>query len=280
MEHKSNFKYWIKNLNRKHRLSLTGEHDEGEVWYMHISPLNMLAGFLALVLVLFIIILTTVAYTPILDLIPGYPGNRSRELLVQNIMRLDSLERSMASMQVYADNVALIMEGKTPVVRSVGDSADTLRSAKSVRRNAADSLLRAQMENPGIYRLEAGSGAAKVSLQLVAPIQGIVSQHFNPREGRYGVSLAAAAGQQVMAVAPGTVIMAVWSPDMGHVVQIQHQGNIISSYTHCASVLPSVGARVKGGEAIGYTDEAGKGLFEFELWVDGAPVDPEKYMVF
>ena len=60
---------------------------------MYISPLNLLAGLLALILILFIIITTTVAYTPILDFIPGYPGNKSRTLLIENIVRLDSLEQ-------------------------------------------------------------------------------------------------------------------------------------------------------------------------------------------
>lgn len=82
------------------------------MWYIYISPLNVLAGLLALVLVLFIIVTTTVAYTPILDFIPGYPGNKSRTMLIENIMRLDSLEKEIKNMQIYNENVALIMAGK------------------------------------------------------------------------------------------------------------------------------------------------------------------------
>ncbi|MDR2886054.1 MAG: M23 family metallopeptidase [Rikenellaceae bacterium] len=284
MQYKRNFTYFIRNLSRKHRLSLQGEHEEGEVWYMHISVLSALAGILAVVLLLFIVILTTVAYTPILDLIPGYPGNRSRELLVENIMRLDSLERQLASMQVYADNVALIMDGKTPVVRSVtGEVLDTLKAGQNVQaaRNAADSALRAQVEGGGPYQLNtAQAGPAKGAVTFVAPVKGVIAGGFNPREGRYGASITTPPNQQVVAVREGTVTLSLWSPDEGFVVQVQHTGNTVSIYRHCASVLPAVGARVKADEVIAYTGEGGRGTFGFGLWIDGVPVDPQTYIVF
>ncbi|MFQ8804388.1 MAG: hypothetical protein ACLR8Y_03755 [Alistipes indistinctus] len=61
----------MRHLREKHRFSIRNQHTDTEVWYIYISPLNVLAGLLALVLVLFIIVTTTVAYTPILDFIPG-----------------------------------------------------------------------------------------------------------------------------------------------------------------------------------------------------------------
>ena len=229
------------------------------------------------------VILTTIVYTPILDLIPGYPGNRSRELLMENIMRLDSLERQMASMQIYADNVSLIMDGKTPVVRSVTDSTlDTVRTAQTeVARNAADSLLRAQMEGEGPYRLNtAAANPAKITASFVAPVKGVLSDGFSPREGRFGIRIATAPNQQVVAVREGSVTLSIWTPDEGFVVQLQHPEGAISLYTHCASVLPALGARVRAGEVIAYTGEGGRGTFGFELWIDGIPVDPQTYIVF
>ena len=62
----------IRSLWRKHRLSLRDERDNKELWYMYISPLSIAAGFIALILVLFIVILSTVAYTPLLEFLPGY----------------------------------------------------------------------------------------------------------------------------------------------------------------------------------------------------------------
>lgn len=290
MKSERNFIYLIHNLREKHRLSVRDQHNDTEVWYMHISPLNMLAGFFALVLVLFIIITTVVAYTPILDLIPGYPGNRSRELLIENIMRLDSMERELQDMQIYNENVALIMSGKTPVVPTSAEENDSLKHAKMnmVVSSPEDSLLRAEMEQGGIYKLADPITARKKirsSMELMAPVKGAVATRFNPKQSRYGVGVATATNQQVMAVDGGTVVLSAWSPSDGYIIQIQHPNNMISVYKHATSVLKSQGERVRSGEVIGYTGEGvsgeeGKGLFEIELWHNGTPVDPEGYIVF
>ena len=289
MKSERNFVYFLRNLREKHRLSLRNQHNDSEVWYMYISPANVLTGFVALVLVLFIIILTTVAYTPILDLIPGYPGNKSREMLISNIVRIDSLERELAQIQEYSDNIALIMEGKTPIVRDVRQAGDSMLVSRpeAVLPSREDSLLRAELEGGGVYQLSELTRVRtmRTDLELMPPVRGVVAEHFNPKENRFGVGIATAASQQVMAVEDGTVVLSTWSPDDGYVVQIQHPGNLISVYKHATRVLPAIGARVKGGEVIGFTGEglsgdAGKGLFEFELWHNGTPVDPEGYVVF
>lgn len=156
MNFKTSVSYFIRNLREKHRLSIRNQHNDSEVWYMYISPLNLLAGFLALVLILFIVITITVAYTPVLDLIPGYPGNKSRTMLIENIIRLDSLEQEVRNMQIYSDNIALIMAGKNPVTRNNVQNSDSLskKNAAAAATIVEDSLLRRQMETPGgIYSL-------------------------------------------------------------------------------------------------------------------------------
>ena len=289
MESKQERISWLKKLRQKHRLSVRDEHDDSEVWYMHISPLNIVAGFFSLVLILFIVILTTVAYTPILDLIPGYPGNKSREMLVENIVRLDSLERQLASMQLFNENVTLIMQGKVPVTSTVGLQSDTLSRDKTlVARSAEDSLMRLQFEQGVLSQLGDPVSARRTlraNMELYTPARGVVSSHFDPKQNRFGIEVATATNQQIMSVADGTVVLSVWTPDDGYVIQIQHPNNLISVYKHCARALLSQGARVKSGEVIGYTGEGlsgdqGKGTFSFELWQNGSPVDPESYIVF
>ena len=285
-----NKNYFFKNLRLKHRLSVRDEHDDTEVWYMHISPLNLLAGFFSLVLILFIVILTTVAYTPILDLIPGYPGNKSRELLIENITRLDSLERELAAMQVFNENVTLIMQGKMPVTSTVGLDADTTHRDRTtlVPRSAEDSLLRRQFERGGLSQLGDPASVRRTlrsNLELYTPARGVVAMHFNPKQNQFGVEVATASNQQVMSVADGTIVLSVWTPDDGYIIQVQHANNLISVYKHCARALLPLGSRVKSGEVIGYTGEGlsgndGKGTFAFELWQNGSPVDPENYIVF
>lgn len=158
---------WWKRFSRKRRLSMLNATDNVEEWYTHISPAGLLAAFLAFALLLFILILSIVAYTPVLELLPGYrvEAARSRENLMQSVIRLDSMERMMNDMITYNNNIALIMEGKTPVVRTVGKE-DSIRTNKTlVVPSREDSLLRAELEE----KVLTASGRAQAAVPHASP---------------------------------------------------------------------------------------------------------------
>lgn len=291
MNLKKSIAYFLHNLREKHRVSIRNLHSDREVWYMYISPLNLLAGLLALILVLFIIITTTVAYTPILDLIPGYPGNKSRTLLIENIVRLDSLEQEIRNMQIYSENISLIMAGKNPVTRNNVTATDTSKKNNSIIASIVeDSILRSQMERAGgIYSLndpQVARRSLRNAMDLFTPVKGVVTERFSPIDHRYGVTLAVSPDQQVMAVMDGTVISSSWSPENGFSLMIQHIDNMLSIYRHNTSVLKKTGDRVSSGEIIGYaggetpSNDTQQNIFEFELWQNGIPIDPERFVVF
>ncbi|MDR0511018.1 MAG: M23 family metallopeptidase [Rikenellaceae bacterium] len=273
-------------LNEKRRLSVRDGHTDKELWHIYLSPLNIVSASLALLLVVLVAVATLVAYTSILDFIPGYPGNRSRETLIANIMRLDSLERRLSSLQVYSDNMSLILDGKIPTTRGVAQSSDSAKFARDniVRPSREDSLLRAAIESGSLFSLPtraAKSMNVTAKTRFVAPIKGVLSSRFNPKENRYGVEIASAANQQVVAVADGTVALSIWTPNDGALIMVQHVDNMLSIYRRSSTALKTTGAMVKAGEVLGYTGEgATGGAFEFELWKSGLPVDPESYIVF
>lgn len=279
----------IRGLWHKHRLSLRDERDNRELWYMYISPLSLAAGFVALALVLFIVILSSVAYTPLLEFLPGYQGNKSRTMLLENIVRLDSIERRLNQMKVYSDNISLIMDGRTPVMRTVTEQNRTTGDKSLVMPSAEDSVLRAQIEGDGEYSI-AGQASSRrsvrESMELVSPLAGgVIATKFNPKQGHLGVSIASTTNTQVVAIEQGTVILSVWSPDDGYLVEIQHPDNIISIYRNLTQSLVESGQKLKAGQIIGYNaDAAAEGntprQLQFEIWSDGKPVDPESYIVF
>lgn len=280
-----------KSFWRKHRFTMSDVTDGSEEWRVHVSPASLCAAALAFVLTFFIVVLTLVAYTPVLEFLPGYrtEATRSRENLIRNIIRLDSMERMMNDMMTYNEHLALILDGRTPVERTVAN-ADSSRTGKILVMPAPeDSLLRAEMEGHGPYALgQAASSrrAVREALELVAPVEGIVAEHFDIREGRFGVRIAAAADARIAAIDNGTVVMSLWAPETGYAVGIQHAGNLISIYTHMQESLVRAGQTVRGGEQIGANGEATASddgtphLFEFQLWNNGKPVDPEGYIVF
>jgi murein DD-endopeptidase MepM/ murein hydrolase activator NlpD len=234
-----------------------------------------------LVLLIVVTVVVLIAYTPAMDTIPGYPGRRSRQALIENILRLDSLEREMANLTVYSDNIDMIMEGKTPVIRDVVRMGDSIRAQDKtiVSPDAVDSLLRARMEGDGEWSLAASVASSRVggaAPGLIPPVTGgIIQGEFSPVGGRFGVELAAAEGSPVVAIGDGNVILTVWTPEEGYVVGIQHSGDLVSIYRRLSESLPRIGARVRAGEIVGTA-----GTLIFELWNNGTPVDPANYIVF
>ena len=264
---------WWKRFSRKRRLSMLNATDNVEEWYTHISPAGLLAAFLAFALLLFILILSIVAYTPVLELLPGYrvEAARSRENLMQSVIRLDSMERMMNDMITYNNNIALIMEGtnKTLVVPS-----------------REDSLLRAELEGEGPYSLgqSTGGGAARKPIEMVAPIEGIVIERFDIKRENFGIRIAASPDTQIVAADDGVVVMNLWTPETGYLIEIQHSNNLISIYKNLSKSLVAKGQRIKRGGVIGsntevLADGGDAKIFEFELWSNGKPVDPESYIV-
>ena len=280
---------WWRNFFRKRRFSMLNATDNSEEWHLHLSPASIFAALVAFVPLLFILILSLVAYSPVLEFLPGYrtEADRSRESLVQNIIRLDSMERVMNQMMTYNQNIALIMEGKTPVMRTITSSDSSRLSKVLVMPSHEDSLLRAQMEGDGPYSLSASQKASRralrESMELLAPIEGIITQSFDVAQGRLGVGIVATSDAPVSAVESGTVIQSLWSPESGYTIIIQHANNLLSVYRNLSQSLVTTGQAVRGGAQIGYNAEPVDGqvrLFGFELWNNGKPVNPENYIVF
>ncbi len=271
----------------KRRLKIEDIESGEERWYMHISAAGILSAAVAFVLIIFFGMLILVAYTPILELLPGYrtEATRSRENLVANIMRLDSMERVVNSMLTYNENVTMILEGRSPVARTYQTDDSTRLDKSLVMPNSADSALRAQMEGDGPYSLGQTSSRRSVreAIEMVTPVNGLITQRFDLKEQVYGVKIATSSEADVAAIDDGTIISSIWTPDAGYVVTIQHSGNLISISRNMLRSNVSAGQRVKSGFLIGATttnDREESRPFEFQLWNDGKAVDPEAYIVF
>ena len=214
--------YFLRNFTKKHRISVRDQHTDTEVSYIYISSLRMVLASLGILLVLFAVVIAAVVYTPVLDNLPGNPGKKSREVLMQNIMKLDSLQHELTLMLQYSENMALVMEGKTPLVRSISSGGDEVDGGRDVvPRSLADSVLRGQIETPGgRYSLtteeEIAAGAQNGgprSMTFMIPVWGEVTVPFNPASRMYGVGINLKESQQVVAAADGTVVSSMWIPD-------------------------------------------------------------------
>lgn len=281
-----NIRYILRNLGKRHRVSITDANGR-EVWYTFTTALRVMLYVLVAVAMGFMVSLLVAAYTKVLDIVPGYDGITSRERMIENIIRLDSLERELGYMQVYAENVAQIMEGNAPVVRTLAPTEqDKITSEKEVvAPSSLDSVMRSQLEGTGRYGLVTKPERQRITnAEILRPVAATVVEKFSPAAGLYGVRLSTQEIQQVCAVQDGTVVLTTFEPG-GYTVQIQHSANFLSTYRGLGQAHKSVGARVKGGEAIGATwneetSAGGSAELEVQFWFDGAAVNPENYITF
>ena len=281
----------VKDIFRKKRLAMSNPADGHDSWSVHISPAGLLGSLVAFCVFLFLLVLILVAYTPILDIFPGYrtAAERSHDALVEGIMRVDSLERRMNDMLVYSENVAMIMDGRTPVARAKISESDTVKLDKTfVAPSTLDSLLRAQMEGEGDYSLNKAIKSQSVgggSRLFVSPVEGIITRHFSREDNYLGIGIQATPNAPVTSIDEGTVIDVASNNDMGTTVTVQHFDGYISVYRNLTQVLVDKGQTIKSRQVIGYNSmpqvgDASNPIFEMDIWYEGKAVDPEIYIVF
>jgi murein DD-endopeptidase MepM/ murein hydrolase activator NlpD len=118
---------------------------------------------------------------------------------------------------------------------------------------------------------------------IEAPARGQYSREFNAETGHFGLDIAAKEGSSVWAIADGVVIQAEWTMNYGNVIYIQHQSGYISVFKHCSTLFKKVGDVVAKNDIVGTVGDGGVissgPHLHFELWRDGVPLDPKKYLV-
>lgn len=279
---------FFQKLRNKYRLIIYNDDTFEEVWYMRLSRLNVftVVGTGTLLLVGIVIIL--IAFTSLKEFIPGYPEGDLRRNIVSNYHKIDSLEKELSLRDKYLGNLNQILSGGTP--EDYITEQDTADDVAEIRFTPSqhDSILRAEIEKEEQYTLSVDYNSpgerAMSKIHFLAPVKGMVTNSFNPELNHYGTDLVAGENDVVVATLDGTVTMANWTLETGYVIQIQHANDIISIYKHNAELLKEVGDFVKAGDAIAIIGDSGElssgPHLHFELWRDGSPLDPEKYIIF
>ena len=240
-------------------------------------------------LLLFVLLLL-MAYTSILDVLPGYrtKAERMTDELTANIMRIDAMERTMADSLKYNEVVTTILMGNTPTLHSTV-MTDTIRYDKStIMPTRADSLLRRALESTdGPYSLSNTKPLRTEAAMFSAPMRGSVVRSFDAPESSYDMAIVSLSGDDsVMAVENGTVLSIQRSAEGKSVITMQHGEGYVSVYKQLGEVLVRKGQHIASGTVIGHLATPGAeedvATLElgFELWRDGTAVDPERYILF
>lgn len=285
-------KHWVQRLRVKYRLVIRDDETLAEKISFRLSRLNVfvLTGSISILLVILTIFI--IAFTPLREYIPGYTDVGLGKRVYELTLLTDSLEQVIRSNDRYLSNLRRLMLGELPEeFHRIERDTLTHRDFTGVQeRRKADSLLRLEIEaglrqftHGGVDdRLPQRSGSENIT--FFAPLKGIITSPFNPAERHFGIDIVARDNEAIKATLDGVVILANWTIDTGYVIALQHQGNYISIYKHNSVLLKQEGAFVRAGEPIaiiGKTGELTTGPhLHFELWFNGNPVNPKDYMTF
>ena len=116
---------------------------------------------------------------------------------------------------------------------------------------------------------------------LTRPVGAGVSQAFIPGEHN-GLDLAAASGTPIRAAASGLVVVAAkLSYGYGWRIMLDHGSGLTTLYAHLSRLDVVPGARVARGQVIGAVGATGQVTgphLHFEIALEGAMVDPRRYL--
>ncbi|MFY0607927.1 MAG: M23 family metallopeptidase [Cyclobacteriaceae bacterium] len=222
---------------------------------------------------------------------PRYLINQSDRQLLDLSMRIDSLESELIIKDQYVGNIQRIIGGDVEALQSMSEdfaenNPSNIGTGVSERLLPIDSQFRASYEQQDLEVLTYASNRADDirEIFLFSPVEGIVTDGFNPKTDHFGVDIVAKENEPVKCAADGVVVFSSWTLDSGYVIGIQHRGNLISIYKHNSELFKNVGSFVSGGEIIaiiGNTGELTSGPhLHFELWQNGNPVNPQEFVSF
>ena len=281
----------IQRLRNKFRLVVVNETTFEEKLSLVLSRWNVISFFSLVVVLIALAILALVAFTRLGEYIVGFSEVQTKNLATKNAIKIEDLEDKLRKKERYIEGIQLVLKDEiTP------DSLETIISANNDYSNLdfsiseSDSLLRATIEAQEKYNLsfadvgQDGEIAELSDLFFFTPVSGKISDGFDMHKNHFGTDIVAPEGTAIKSILRGTVVFSGWTNNDGHVIQVQHDNNLISIYKHNSAVLKETGDLVEAGSTlaiIGNTGELSDGPhLHFELWHQGEPLDPENFINF
>ena len=284
-------KKWYYRLRDKYRLVILNEATYEEKLSFRLSRLNVFVVLTTTALILIVLTIFIIAFTPIREYIPGYMDPTIPSRVYALDMTVDSLEKSMKEKDKYIERIRRIIMGEEiEISESVLPDPDINYDTITLRKSREDSILRAEYEAQSQYSLYNYSNRISNKSEhdkqylFFSPLKGILVNTFDIINKHYGIDIVSEEGTPVKTILNGTVIFTEWTIETGYIIGVQHSGNFLSIYKHNARLLKKQGDLVKAGDPIaiiGGSGELSTGPhLHFELWHKGTPVNPEEYINF
>ena len=287
MNKKKKSSVFFNYLNERFRFVIIADNTLKERLSLRLSRLNSFIVFVSCSLLLLLFLLLIIVYSPLKEYIPGKSRLEVQKNLLDLRIQIDSLELELKTQDLYLENINAIIRGEKLNENSLVLKKDSVISSTEeiiFKKSTSDSLLRSHVESEETGVLFNNSRIKSNGVVFFKPVIGMISDTYNKQTKHFGVDIVAKKNSPINSVLDGTIIISHWSSSNGYVIGVQHENNFISIYKHNSLLLKNVGDLVLAGEkiaVIGNSGEFSSGPhLHFELWNNGAPVDPEIYIKF
>jgi murein DD-endopeptidase MepM/ murein hydrolase activator NlpD len=280
-------KRFLEKLHSKFRLIIYNDSTFQSIWTIRLTPLKVFTFVSLFSVFMVFLVIFLIASTSLKEYIPGYPKAEYREMLLKNVILVDSLENELAVRDKFFSDMRSIIRGEIPkenntTVQVSGPAPKVQYKSLNSDSVFQDKLLEERL-NLSMQSKSNPTGSPD-KLHFYPPVEGMVSDKFDEKKGHFGIDIVSKANSRISAVLEGVVLFAGWTQETGNVIYLLHDNNLTSAYKHNAQLLKKTGDQVKAGEVIAIIGNSGElstgPHLHFELWYQGKPIDPEKYIVF
>ena len=213
MVKKKRHKAFWSNIKFKYKLTIINENTLEEVVGLRVSKLNGISVLLSVLTVLFLVASVIIAFTPLRNYLPGYMNSEIRAQVVENALRVDSLQQLVDRQNLYIMNIQDIFSGtiRVDTVHNM-DSLTTVREDSLMERTQREAEFRKQYEETEKYNLTSITARPDIEgLIFYRPTRGMITEKFDADRKHYGMDIAANPGESVLATLDGTVILSTYT---------------------------------------------------------------------
>ncbi len=281
-------KSFFKNLFYKYRLIVVNEDTFEEKVSIHLSRLNVFValGLLSIFLVVSTIFL--VAFSPLKEYIPGYSSNALKQKTTQLFYDVDSLKNALDANEKYISSIKKALTGEIPEIIISKDSllkiykAEYDKDTLQLKPSENDLEFRKDVEIKDRYSVFEGVGK-NTGIVFFPPVKGDIVEAYDYEKQVYGVEIEITSkNTPIKSIADGTVIFSDFTAYAGYTIIIEHSQGFVSIYKNISYLHKKPGEIVKSGEVIASleknSDKSKPTVLYFELWNNGYPVNPIKYI--
>jgi murein DD-endopeptidase MepM/ murein hydrolase activator NlpD len=280
-----------KNLKNKYRFVVLNDETFEEKFSLVLTGTNAWVFLSTVVVALILITASAIIYTPLKYFIPGFGDYNYKSKIVALEFQADSIQRALYERSIWLSNYSDVLQGKIDTTVTKPAAGKINKDSLKITGMSEDMMdLRKEVEEEDNFSLsyKFDEKAQQINelkqMHFIAPVQGYITDDFNPQKEHFGIDIVTTKDAPVKSVLDGKVISTEWTLETGYVIAVQHSNNLVSFYKHNSKLLKKTGNFVSAGDVIAITGNSGELTtgphLHFELWRDGNGVDPKQFITF